>query len=131
MPTNAIAFSTELGKLAAERPAADLVKLHRKLTLELSRRVVFRTPVDTGFARSNWQVGVGVTNESLLAAGRSYLDIQADAINVLASLPPFSVTYVFNNAPYIGFLEEGSSAQAPQGMLAVSVNEVEVLGAVL
>ena len=54
--------------------------------------------------------------------------IRAAAETNLASLGPFATVFLYNNADYISFLESGSSAQAPNGMVAVSVAEVENLG---
>jgi hypothetical protein len=131
MPTTAVSFSRSIAAKSKEIPAVDVVKAHRRIALELQRRIVLRTPVDTGFARSNWQAAVGAANDSIVGTSRNPTTIRARAREALASLPPFSVIVVFNNAPYIGVLESGSSAQAPQGMVAVSLNEVEVLGAVI
>jgi len=93
-----------------------------RLALDLLRRIVFRTPVDTGRARGNWQTVVGSSNESTVEGGGAPL---AGGAAVIAGAPPFSVITIFNNVKYIRKLEEGSSRQAPTGMVRVSVAEVD------
>lgn len=70
----------------------------RDIGIECLNRVTERTPVDTGHARSRWVM----TNN------------------------PTSFT-LSNDADYISFLEEGSSTQAPLGMLGVTMFEVPAI----
>ena len=44
----------------------------------------------------------------------------------LKKLKPYKVVFISNNVDYIEFLEEGSSKQAPNGMVAVTVEELRV-----
>ena len=55
------------------------------------------------------------------AQGQSTID---KGLAILTGLPAFSVVWLSNNLDYILFLEEGSSRQAPQGMVAVTVQEL-------
>lgn len=84
--------------------------------------VVPATPVDTGRARGNWQVGVGysVTNEinRLDKTGQTAINQGRAAI---AGRPPGMSIYISNNVPYIGRLNEGYSAQAPAGFVEMAV----------
>jgi len=59
-------------------------------------RIYNRTPVDTGYAQSRWDLTTGTET--------------------------FTIS---NDAEYISFLEEGSSQQAPMGMVAVTMNEMD------
>lgn len=86
-----------------------------KIVFDLDARVVFKTPVDTGRARSNWLPGV---NTPVRATSDSLAKPQLPLV-----IKPFSIFYLSNNLPYILPLEEGSSKQAPQGMAAISVRE--------
>lgn len=101
------------------------VKLQRKVVLEALRRIVLRTPVDTGRARGNWQ-----TTISHPATGQlETVDKQGDdtinkGLAAIATLPPYQVVYIANNLEYIEFLEEGSSEQAPDGMVKMTVEEL-------
>jgi hypothetical protein len=122
----------------------------RLVTLELLSRIVPKTPVDEGRARGNWQTTIGQPAqgekgnfaEDPIAAGRA----------ILSTLRPFGATFLTNNAPYIRVLEfglfnppnpgpskdprprrfgrilvqDGFSIQAPEGMVRVSVRELEL-----
>lgn len=62
---------------------------------EAFTRIYNRTPVDTGFAQSRWTMTV---------SERDFL--------------------ITNDAPYISYLENGWSQQAPNGMVALTMNEI-------
>lgn len=97
-----------------------LGKLHRAVTLGMLRDVAIETPVDTGRARGNWQVGrdtipgseLDDTDPSPQAAG-----VVARENATVAQIKPFSISYVANNVPYIGALNDGHSKQAPAGFV--------------
>lgn len=127
MGTNFPIFSFQLKRAKAIVGAA-LVDHHRKVAIDALQRITIRTPVDTGFARGNWQVTIGASNDSVLEQQRGLDDVIAAARAQLAALPPYATIFIFNNADYIRFLEQGSSAQAPQGMVAVTLAEVDTLG---
>lgn len=97
------------------------LKLQQVMSLDLLRRIVFKTPVDTGRARGNWQTSTSGSSDSEVPP----MDpISAGAI-VIASAQPYGVITLFNNVKYIRKLEDGSSQQAPLGMVKVSVAEAE------
>lgn len=105
------------------------IKLQKRIALDLLRRIVFRTPVDTGRARGNWQIRRTVTSAQFkktdIAGGAT---VAAGVSSLSAITKPFGVIHVFNNVNYIRFLEGGSSAQTnnlPGGIVAISVAEVE------
>ena len=107
----------------------------RKIVFDLGARVIMRTPVDTGRARANWMFSIGTpdrgTTESLdklagtnsRGVGRSVA--KANLSEALANYDPFKnpIIYFTNSVPYIGRLEYGSSKQAPQGMIRLTVAE--------
>ena len=86
--------------------------IFRGTSLSLFEKIVRRTPVDTGRARGNWMAGINRPSsdspgyESVVARARL-----GDSL------------FLTNNLPYIGVLENGSSEQAPHGMVAVTVTE--------
>jgi len=97
----------------------------RKICLDGLSKLVKRTPVDTGRARGNWQVGInqqprGDTGR-LDPAGDSTI---AGGNAAIQQLPPFCICHITNNVDYILDLENGHSAQAPNGMLAVTFEEL-------
>lgn len=100
----------------------------RKLVLELLARVVQKTPVRTGNAQANWQVAIGKndTSEIEYEGGASGAEGKAltAGLKEIARIKLGDTIYVVNNAPYIGVLENGSSEQAPGGMVEVSIHEL-------
>ena len=69
---------------------------------EMFRKIVDRTPVKSGYAKSRWQVEVDKDSDGFVNAE------------------------ITNDAPYIIFLEMGSSDQAPNGMVAITLAEMEM-----
>ena len=102
----------------------------RKITFDLTSAIVLKTPVDTGLARSNWQVGIGTrptgTRATLDKTGSVSI---AEAAQVTADLKAGSVCFIVNNLPYIMALEYGSSEQArnPEGMARISVARFQAI----
>lgn len=147
---NLVAFSAALESFAKDKLPEELVKLHRYITMELLRRVVKRTPVDTGVARANWQVDVNSAPETVIDTPLEYASIIRRANGQLSGLKPFAQTHVVNNAPHILTLEfglfdppspgpskdrrpdrlgrvlvkDGFSMQAPHGMVNVTLGEL-------
>lgn len=100
----------------------------RKITLDVFGRVVKRSPVKTGRFKGNWQFGDSVipsgTVETLDKSG------SATIAKVSAGIPKKAagrVYYLVNNLAYGPDLERGRSAQAPQGMVGITVVEFEEL----
>lgn len=112
------------------------------VTLELFSRVVMRTPVDTGRARANWVASHGAyaVREFVFtdSSGSSTLSrIQ----QVIEASPKYGTMYLANSLPYAAVLEYGLypnppkvdggktvggySRQAPNGMVRVSIEEVQ------
>lgn len=99
----------------------------RMLALEALSRIVLRTPVDTGRARGNWNVGVGEADAGFAwdqydAQGQGTI---ARGQALLEGAPPGQVLYVTNSIAYILPLEHGHSKQAPAGMVAVTLAELQ------
>ena len=96
----------------------------RAVKLELFRSVILDTPVDTGRARGNWQATLNspateeIENESMSVA----------LAGVAANLGKINdVSFLANNLPYIEELEDGSSKQAPAGMVRRNMARVQRL----
>lgn len=100
----------------------------RKISLELLTKIVRRTPVDTGRARSGWDLTVGrmstwvppEVKKGKKAGGARLAEGAAEA----AGIDGRQIVYILNNVEYIEFLENGTSQQAPAGMVQVSMAEV-------
>jgi hypothetical protein len=105
--------------------------LVRKVALSVDATVVSATPVDTGRARSNWQVEIGRPARGVIDAHvpgsegstsgpntQIALALGAAAISTYQSGETIHLT---NNLPYIGALNDGHSAQAPAGFVQTAV----------
>lgn len=94
----------------------------RNIIGDIADELIFRTPVDTGRARANWQLGVNAINKKV---NLNTFDPEGDATsNKLYSLIPKNVLglsiYIANSVPYIYDLENGRSKQAPNGMIKLT-----------
>ncbi|MBW7990041.1 MAG: hypothetical protein FVQ84_08510 [Planctomycetes bacterium] len=119
----------------------EFVSFQKLVAFDLLERLVLKTAVDLGGARGNWQLTIGTpasgTTGRVGGGAEAEADrgtegkAGADAINaasaVLASLKPFQTVYITNNLKYIEPLEKGSSSQSPEGMIAVSLEEVNLI----
>lgn len=94
--------------------------IQKKVTFDLHREIMKRTPVDTGRARAGWMVSLG--------APSTYLPPEGDKVS-----PPeqpnietdgIQSTFIINNVSYIKALDEGHSQQAPNGMVKLAVAKV-------
>ena len=89
----------------------------RKIAFDVLRGVTKKTPVDTGRARANWNLGYQSINTK----------ITSDTTFKLVEPPKGSgnkVIYITNSLPYISALENGSSQKAPKGMVMITLQEI-------
>lgn len=98
----------------------------RALALELTKRVVMRTPVDTGRARGNWFGRIGQperrTTEATDPRGSATI---AKGQAIIHRFTMGESYFLTNGLPYILPLEHGHSKQAPAGMVTVTVAELQ------
>lgn len=99
----------------------------RALILEAAKRIIYRTPVDTGRARGNWQVSIGSPQVAEFDDDKNgymtLMGVRSDTREVDAG----EIVYLLNGVEYIVYLERGSSDQHPDGMVAVTVAELQYL----
>ena len=99
--------------------ASDAVK---SAALVINQVVVLETPVDTGHARANWQIGLvaPITKEideedkpgaATIARNNTLIKARTKRVDIILS----------NNVPYINELNEGSSSLAPAGFVQLAV----------
>ncbi|WP_137107761.1 HK97 gp10 family phage protein [Azospirillum argentinense] len=98
--------------------------LTKRLALAIYNGVVMKTPVATGMARANWQILVHGDQVAVREVG----DHSAED---LAQLSSFKVVgqgkiLIANGVSYIKALEYGHSQKAPEGMVRVTMAEVEM-----
>jgi len=90
------------------------------------------TPIKTGHARKNWFMKVDEPDSKIISKeenediSRSQAIREAEKDNEKAADIKFNIKendsiYIYNNVPYIRKLEDGSSKQAPSGMVALSL----------
>lgn len=116
----------------AEQLELDVVTVVKKLSFDIFADVVAGTPVDTGRAMNNWNISIGSIDISTEEGGGSASTLVGakvgEASAKLAALRPFETVWISNHLPYIGFLEEGSSGQAPNGWVGMAIeNNVKAI----
>lgn len=119
-----MSFSDDIRKFTTKTSQAHN-KITRAATLELFSGVIKATPVDTGRARGNWQTAVGSpaqaeTDREDKSGGAAIAEVEAKTPEGAGQ-----VTYLSNNLPYIDELENGSSKQAPEGMVKRNMDRVQ------
>ena len=98
----------------------------RKIALEMFRKIILKSPVDTGRFRGNWQIAIGSVPEGTLelddkTGTATIAKGAATALGINAG----DTIYFANNLPYARRLEEGYSQQAPNGMVALTIQEFQ------
>ena len=98
----------------------------RKISLDIFRRVIMKSPVDTGRFKGNWQVAIGsIPAGTLEINDKSGTATVAKVTAATLGLHAGQVIYLVNNLAYARALEYGHSKQAPNGMVRVSIEEVQ------
>lgn len=143
-------FAFELDRVAPRIADEVIVDAHRRYHMAGLRGVVLRTPVDTGNTRAQWQSTLETAAQEEVAT-RSAQAVLDEGERVIAAVPPFSQSFIANPSkaaevldlglfvpkdpgpskdPRVGRKGEvlvvgGFSKQAPQGMVALTVAELE------
>lgn len=113
--------------LRAEEVTGNSGDILRKASLATLTTVTFATPVDTGRARSNWNVNFNSVDTSTEEPSPG--SIQASINSGSTTISQYSTgrgnIFISNSLPYIERLENGFSRQAPAGMLRFGVDAFE------
>tara|TARA_R110002012_G_scaffold77165_1_gene195041 strand:+ start:640 stop:1011 length:372 start_codon:yes stop_codon:yes gene_type:complete len=110
-------FNADLEKFA-KTTDLELETVVRKVAFDVYKGITQKTPVDTGRAKANWNIGLGAIDSS----------ITENTTFTALPLPKGSgkrPIYITNNLPYIGKLENGSSKQAPTGMVRLTMSSIQ------
>lgn len=102
MSSNVADFIAELRLTSFEEPK-EVTRQQKRLAIIGIRKVVNRTPVDTGNLRNQWQLAVGIVPTGASAGG----DPVSSGIAALTSLPDFETVYIVNNAEHAAVVELG------------------------
>ena len=115
-----MSFSADITRFVAKTNGnIDIVV--RKITLDIFRNVVKRTPVDTGRARAGWQIEETLHSIKVNKDDPTGQRTIREARQLINAIRAGGVIYVLNNVEYILPLEYGSSKQAPNGMARLTV----------
>ena len=102
----------------------------RALALETHGRLIRRTPVDKGRARNNWNVAIGdIDRANDRGEDTSGRGAMTEGLTTIAEFGPGKRLFNTNSVPYIGALEDGSSKQAPGGMVKITAAEIRPIAA--
>lgn len=118
-----MSFSNKVGQFNDKAVKAG-TKIFQKTSFDMFAKIMKRTPVDTGRARNNWQMKVNRAPRSILGGeDKSGSKALSQAQNETNKIELGKTVYIVNNLPYAPILEDGSSSQAPQGMVKITVAE--------
>ena len=128
MGTNLHNFNASL-ETASKRIHGNMEDFHKKVILETLKRIVMRTPVETGRARGNWQVATGGPAQGTLnvtgGSGEMAAKSLKNAADKLSSVTPYSLVHLTNNVEYVYYLEyDRRSEQYPEGMTEITLSEM-------
>jgi len=148
-------FNRDLNAISKGLLPEEVALVQKKISFDILKSVVERTPVDTGRARGGWQVSIG----SLPVVARKAKDkngakTMSDGAAKLSKLPSYQIVFISNAVEYIEILENGGfvprnpgptkdfkrrkvsegsvlvrngfSVQAPGGMLAISIESARL-----
>ena len=119
----AVSFELDIQEFV-EKAKGNIDLVIRKIALDLFRRVIMKSPVDTGRFKGNWQVAIGSIPAGVLAiddkTGTATISKMTAAV---LGLKAGQVIYLVNNLEYARPLEYGHSKQAPAGVVRTTLQE--------
>jgi len=118
-------FAKALDKLVSTS-MADASKIIRKGLYDVASDIIDTTPHDTGRARAGWILTRNEAPGDVPEKGHhtSFIGDRPSRKNISdVSHADLWVWWIVNNVEYIEALENGSSRQAPHGMVATALND--------
>lgn len=118
-PSTSVSFANfskrmkQYGQSVEHNTSDGVKRIARVTVIEL----IDRTPVDTGQAASNWQVGLGAFPPGPKLGFTNIPAARALALAMIEQRQAGQNVYISNLLPYIGRLNAGYSAQAPAGFV--------------
>jgi hypothetical protein len=114
-------FAANLNRLCqAAGDKAEIVV--RKTALELQSNMVEPSPVDEGRFKNNWVASIGaVDTTNTHEPDKTGAGAIARTVATLEQWTPGQTINLTNSMPYAKKLEEGSSTQAPSGVVRLAV----------
>lgn len=94
----------------------------RTIVFKILRALIIRSPVDTGRFRNNWLIGLIVRDTNQLdAADKGGNAALGRGQNALKQHKGLDTIFISNNLSYAGFLNNGSSTQAPANFVQIAI----------
>lgn len=128
--TNVRKFNADLQAFAASINV-QFETVVRKLIIDLFRRVVEKTPVDTGRARASWTLNIGRPSYQAQRAnyksnGPAATQEAMGQLDKVKNVKPFEeIVWIANGLHYLPYLENGTATIAPVAMVELSIVEAE------
>lgn len=120
-------FKNDIAKFNA-KAIAKATLTFRGTALGLFSRIVLRTPVKSGRLRGNWQTQINSAPDSMLdVEDKTGSGVINEAFKKMAKVKLGDSIFFINNLPYALPIEDGSSLQAPAGMVKVTVAEFKAI----
>jgi len=79
----------------------------KKVAFDLFRKVILKTPVDTGRARGNWMVGINKIPIAMAIGVDKKADVLSRIVSDISTAKAGDSVAMANTLPYIGVLEYG------------------------
>lgn len=131
-------FSIDISGFAkrANKRVEDVTK---GLIFEIGKRVIMRSPVGDpskwltpapegymgGRFRNNWHYKFGSSDSATRGSVDSSGSASLQSMNSVFANPASGIHFIYNNLPYSIRLEYGWSGQAPQGMVRLTMLEID------
>lgn len=99
----------------------------RTVAIDIDRQLMLVTPVDTGRARAGWIPLVSNTPPDYVPDEETFKgrkNVSPPPIPGLRKIKLGEKIYVSNNVPYVIFLDQGHSKQAPAGFIDATIDRV-------
>jgi len=109
-------------RLRANRLEGQVGNVVKRAAIAIDQTLVTSTPVDTGRARSNWIVSLGTPSGETVGPTSEQAALSRAQQEIERRVRGQAI-HITNNLPYIGRLNEGSSAQAPAGFVQAAVQQ--------
>lgn len=118
-----MSFTSDLSqfRLKVEK---NLEQTYRATSISLFKRVILKTPVDSGRLAANWQADIAkpaIGTTFSVDPSKSKTIEQATETALKANLN--QSLFLVNNLPYAPSIENGSSKQAPEGMVKSAISD--------
>lgn len=129
LSSNSLADFAQQMNRRADEVQRNTTGLNRRVTLSIIEAIVRATPIDTGKAKINWQVGLNSPVQTIIDApsspstAASTANSSARTVMLEYNSLNHTTVHITNNLPYIGRLNDGWSRQAPANFVERAIEE--------